>query len=444
VENQPAAPISKPEPEPEPKPKPVTSSKCEDPTRIMRGGKDTGYVHCLDGAINRARALPCPDPINATACEGTEMRRSCETDAECTDKPHGFCMSGHGQAGTYCGCIYPCMSDAECGAGQACMCPILAHPEVFAAECAPAECRTNHDCPAGECGATYHFDGCRTQLSLQCRDTDDACRSSSDCADSMDCAALDSTSFQCTPRSCIIGRPLTVDGGVRVAGVAGQTWGATQFEDLLEGLGPEPARAAYWLEVAQMEHASVASFARFVQELLRFGAPPDLLTDALVAAADEVRHAEQTFAIASAYADEPLGPGALRVDDLSPTTDLELFATRLIVEGCVGETLGVAEALALLELDVDPLLRPRLERIAADETRHAALAWRTLKWIAGRVDSTILERAFEQACAQAMRVGEEQTDPAHGRLGTQAKQQARARALASVIEPCRRQLLRAA
>jgi hypothetical protein len=234
----------------------------------------------------------------------------------------------------------------------------------------------------------------------------------------------------------VIGRPLTVEHGVRVASVAESRWGTARQD----GLSPARARAEYWLGIARMEHASVASFARFVNELLGFAAPPSLLADALAAAADEVRHAEQTFAIASAYAGEPLGPGALRVDDLHPTRDPELFVTRLIVEGCVGETLGVAEALALLEQDLDPVLRPQLERIAADETRHAALAWRTLRWFATRVDPAVIERAFERAIRQAEHVDDEAIDPQHGRLGHDYKRRVRALAIASVIEPCRREI----
>jgi hypothetical protein len=273
-------------------------------------------------------------------------------------------------------------------------------------------------------------------MSLNCRGEGDQCRSDATCS----CAALSrdggEASFQCTPHSCVIGRPLTVESGVRVASVADQHWGSER----LDGLAPESggrARADYWLGIARMEHASVASFARFVHELLGFGAPPDLLAHALAAAADEVRHAEQTFAIASAYAAEPLGPGALRVDDLRPTRDPELFVTRLITEGCVGETLGVAEALALLEQDLDPSLRPQLEQIAADETRHAALAWRTLRWFAKRVDAAVIERAFARALAQVEQVDDEAIDPQHGRLGRDAKRQVRAHAIASVIEPCR-------
>jgi hypothetical protein len=332
-------------------------------------------------------------------------------------------MSGHGLHGSYCDCIYPCLSDSECEDNQVCMCPFGA-PGRYAAMCTDADCKVNDDCDSGECGAVYYFNGCGMTASLQCRTQKDTCRTSSDCSDAAACAPFEfgatSTPFQCTGEWCIPGRPLSVAEGARVATVMRRQWGTAR----IEGLAPERTRAVEWLSIARMEHASVASFARFAQELLRFGAPPDLLSDALIAAADEVRHAEQTFALASAYADEPLGPGALRVDDLSPAATLDTFVARLIIEGCVGETLGVAEALAQLEQELEPQLRTCLEQIAADETRHAALAWRTLRWVSERVDRTLIEHVFAQALAQAA-----------------APDHIHAQALASVIEPCRRQLL---
>jgi hypothetical protein len=418
----------------------TSAALCPDST-VMLGstGQETGYIRCADGAVNRQSVIGCAVPITSPACQGNEDSRSCDTAANCTERPHGFCESGWGQIGTYCSCVYPCLDDAECGPDQACLCPGIKENGPSVAECAPAECKVNADCASGECGATVHFNGCGHELALTCRGPGDACRGDEACEHG-DCATLDrdgdSAGFRCETYSCAIGRPLTVESGVRVAGLGTRRWGTTR----LEGLSPARARADYWLGVARMEHASVASFARFVHELLRFGAPPDLLADALAAAADEVRHAEQTFAIASAYAGEPIGPGALCIDGLSATRDPEVFVTRLIIEGCVGETLGVAEALALLEQDLDPVLRSRLEQIAADETRHAALAWRTLRWFAARVDPAIIERAFERAILQVEHIDEETSDPIHGRLGSVATRQVRALAIASVITPCRRQL----
>ena len=71
-----------------------------------------------------------------------------------------------------------------------------------------------------------------------------------------------------------------------------------------------------------MEHASIAAFARFSLELLAFGAPPDLVEQAQAAMADETRHAKLCFALAGAYAERPIGPGALDMTGVSVAADL--------------------------------------------------------------------------------------------------------------------------
>lgn len=385
------------------------AAKCIQPTPVLaENGKPTGYIRCSDGAINRESALECPVLVTAQACQGTEDHRMCNTAADCTQRPNGFCKTDRvspEDSTPACYCDYPCTNDGDCKSGQVCMCPNIENDGPDVARCVSAECKTNSDCESAECGAWVSASICPGSLSLNCR-SPEYCRSDETCPPEVP--------------TCEIGRPLTVDHEVRVAELANRCWG----EARLDGLSPEPGRAEYWLGVARMEHASVASFARFASELLRFGAPPRLLAQAFAAAADEVRHAEGAFAIASAYAGRPIGPGALRVDDLDPTDDPELFVTRLITEGCVGETLGVAEVLDMLAGDVDPRVRPHLEQVAADETRHAALAWQTLRWFRSRVNPAVIERAFEQALRSAQQVDH------HAR-------QVRALAIASVIEPCR-------
>jgi hypothetical protein len=66
-----------------------------------------------------------------------------------------------------------------------------------------------------------------------------------------------------------------------------------------------------WQADALMEHASIASFARFGLQLLALGAPARLVRDAQRAGLDEIRHAEQAFSIASRLAGRVIGPGAL-------------------------------------------------------------------------------------------------------------------------------------
>ena len=153
------------------------------------------------------------------------------------------------------------------------------------------------------------------------------------------------------------------------------------FAGVLTSL-PEALRAQAadaWVDAALAEHASVASFARFVQELMYLAAPPELIVAALDAAREEVEHAQASFAIASALAGEPLGPGPLPVVEPREVDFAELARTTFD-EACLEETLGAMAAQEAAERCVDPEVRAVLERIAVEEARHADLAWKAIGW----------------------------------------------------------------
>jgi hypothetical protein len=138
----------------------------------------------------------------------------------------------------------------------------------------------------------------------------------------------------------------------------------------------------HWLRAALMEHASIASFARFALELVQFGAPADLLHAALVSAKEEVDHAERCFALASAYLGTPVGPTPVDLTAAAaPSETLADFAEAVVREGCVGEAMAAIEAAARLSVATEPAARELLSQIMADESTHAALAWRTLRWV---------------------------------------------------------------
>ena len=177
------------------------------------------------------------------------------------------------------------------------------------------------------------------------------------------------------------GRPLVHEGHARVAPVvADGRWARTTALAPL-ALAERAVARAYWAEAGAVEHASVASFARFTLDLLALGAPPELVRGAQQAALDEVHHAELCFGIASALAGAPVGPGPLVVEGLSLSTDLVAFAVATAREGAVGETLAAVEAAARRAVATEPAVRAALDTIVADEARHAALAWRTLEWL---------------------------------------------------------------
>src|SRR5262245_48534250 len=129
-----------------------------------------------------------------------------------------------------------------------------------------------------------------------------------------------------------------------------------------------------WSQDAQMEHASIASFARFTLELLAVGAPPTLPLASQDAGRDEIQHAQTCFAIASRLAGRKLGPGPLDVSGVGAARDLASIVAATVKEGCVIETLSALLAKERSEGARDPLLRAALGKIADDEGRHAELA----------------------------------------------------------------------
>jgi hypothetical protein len=177
------------------------------------------------------------------------------------------------------------------------------------------------------------------------------------------------------PRPCVApwqGRGLDV-AFERRAPIARGDW--LVADDALSRRAP-PA-AIPWAQVAESEHASIASFARVSLELLALGAPPDLVRDTHLAAIDEIEHARFAYAMASAQAGRPLGPRPLPVAaaPLAPPSFAHL-AERTFLDACLGETIGAE----ILRRRGEVARDPRLLRVAHDEERHAALAWRTLAW----------------------------------------------------------------
>ncbi len=181
------------------------------------------------------------------------------------------------------------------------------------------------------------------------------------------------------------GRPYLVDDEACLAALRrGEgSWGEASGRPGCDGLTVEvrAALARAWAEDALREHASVASFSRFSLELLAVGAPAGLVEQAHRAALDEIRHAELCFALASGYAGEALAPGPFPLGDGAlATRSLAALAASTVKEGCIGETVAAVAAAEQLARATDPAVRAALEQIAADEARHAELAWRTVAW----------------------------------------------------------------
>ena len=78
---------------------------------------------------------------------------------------------------------------------------------------------------------------------------------------------------------------------------------------------------------------------------------------------------------------EPIAPAPFPFDGrVEVSADLASIAARAVREGCINETLAAVQAAEQLARAEDPAVRAALAKIAEDEARHAALAWRTVAW----------------------------------------------------------------
>lgn len=425
-------------------------------------GAPTGYERCGDGAVNRVEVRPVVPQAAGPACAGTEEDLSCTTDADCVERAHGYCVSGI-QEMTYCGCVYTCEGDDDCAEGQACLPPGVIEGTNDWATCVAATCATNADCDSGQCGVSSYNDGCGYTQQLGCRTGDDTCRVADDCDDAGATCGIgysETGTFDCQQQGCAIGRPLHAEalGPTRVAPtVPSRGWSRALPAALPTDPALRRALGQRWASVAALEHASVASFARATLQLLSFGAPPALLRDHQAAGLDEVAHAELAYGVASQLLGEPVGPGPLSLAGLSINMSLEDALWTLVVEGCVGETVGAAEARAAAEGVPEGPLRAALLTVAEDEARHAALAWRTLRWMLTIGGASLRERAIaavEQGVAELSAGAPADADTgadaageavaaAWGCLSAGARRALHQRIVAGVVRPCLAAVLQA-
>jgi uncharacterized tellurite resistance protein B-like protein len=424
--------------------RPVEPFECLDPQPILQADTDvpSGFVKCEGGFVHRVEAVECVDPAPAGTCD--------ECLSACDAQPYGACTYVWEGDFDGCACRYGCATDADCGAGKICACAGVAG---WHATCIPAACTDSASCGDGLCGLSKYDNGCGFEYELACAAAD-GCHTNDDCTDDVPCPNRASAypgvcvavggTFQCTtPSDCfgVCGRPLFVDGEARVASV----WARADWCEALEpGSVDAPTRARlveHWISIAQFEHASVASFARFASHLMQLGAPPELLRDTQAAMLDELRHARLAFGLASAYAQRTIGPGALT--GAIEAASLQAIVEGLVHEACVEETLAALEAREAAAWAEDPVLAQTLATIAADELRHAQLGWRSLRWILDEHPRlrafalARLETAVEAAAREPATLGVSASSlQRHGVLDATSRAELRRAGVRAVIEPC--------
>jgi hypothetical protein len=200
-------------------------------------------------------------------------------------------------------------------------------------------------------------------------------------------------------RACnnaVCGRPFLVEAQARVAPIVESGAWLTQRDwtprtDHLSR-AERAALAEHWMKMGQMEHASIAAFARFSLQLLSLGAPPELVEACTRALADETAHTKLCFQLASAYAGHAVGPGRLDVNQSLAASSLDEIVDLVLAEGCFGETGAALEALESADSASDPVIKAAYEQIARDEQRHAELAFQFVRWALERDQASVKAR----------------------------------------------------
>lgn len=171
------------------------------------------------------------------------------------------------------------------------------------------------------------------------------------------------------------------------------TCAGTAIEYFCEGRRPlgwvaRPATSASSLveqlvALATLEAVSVRSFEQLAERLEGRGAPAALVRRCRSAAGDEHRHTEAVLELARARG----WSGELDLDARDDPAPVALLDEALhnADEGCVAETW--AAVIAHVRADRAPAadVRACYARIAADETRHAQLAWDLHAWFRTRL-----------------------------------------------------------
>jgi hypothetical protein len=152
--------------------------------------------------------------------------------------------------------------------------------------------------------------------------------------------------------------------------------------------------------MAYLEAVSVHAFQRLERELAAYAAPSALLRGARRARRDEVRHTAVTSRLARARGGFPRLPAA---PPRKPVRSLFEIALENAVEGCVRETYGAVAGLVEAQTSADASLRRAMRSIAADECRHAELAWAVHAWALPKLskdEQRRVENAMRDAVAE--------------------------------------------
>jgi hypothetical protein len=151
---------------------------------LQDDGTPTGFEACTsDDSVVRTSSVTCSDPYPPS--DGVTCQAGygvCSSDDDCTDAPFGSC--GYvADITAQCQCEYGCVTDADCGSGQVCMCAPLHH----GTRCIDADCQSDADCDQGYRCTLSLADGGWLEAwpSVRCHSAADECQADVDCPDGL-------------------------------------------------------------------------------------------------------------------------------------------------------------------------------------------------------------------------------------------------------------------
>lgn len=134
---------------------------------------------------------------------------------------------------------------------------------------------------------------------------------------------------------------------------------------------------AYLAGLAQLEAACVSTFEALTDELTLHGAPPALIDRARVAQAEERVHVVLVARLAARHGATAMGTSRKR---RSRARSLAAFACRNAADGCGTEAFSALMMAWAAQTARDLSMRSLARHIAADEARHADLAFDVQAW----------------------------------------------------------------
>ena len=210
-----------------------------------------------------------------------------------------------------------------------------------------------------------------------------------------DLVLRDDEACECAISEVMEGRAFITEKGIRMASLHDGTCKANDWTEKVSlGRRVNPGLASHFKSLGLAEHASVASFARVVMELMQLAAPADLVDRTLAAGQEEVRHAQMALSLARGWSSEDFHLGPLDGLEFAPITLMDL-ARQTVFEAIEGETPAALAAVVALRFAKDEGVREFLQVVASEERRHAELAWATVAWAIQAGKTSVQQAALE-------------------------------------------------